>query len=256
MVTSITRALLRPAATVLAGAAFLAGAAAVLPASAAPIVFFGENLAPAGGVSGAPVTARSSFLAGLSGGVGTENFEAEGGNVPPIALSFPGSSGGITATLNAGAGGVCDGVLAAVGGIACGIGRYATSGSNYFQTTSTSYSISFDTPISAFGFYGTDVGDFSGQLTVQLDGGTPLTVGHTIGAPNGSLIFWGFIDPAASYSTITFGSTTTSDVFGFDDMTIGDLEQVVIRTPEPGTLAVLGVGLALLGAACRRRGRS
>ena len=83
----------------------LLGAVALLfiqPANAGLSQFFGQdqspnNMVPPGGMA---ATARANFLAALSGGVGTETFEgfATGTNLP-LNLSFPGSSGSITATL-------------------------------------------------------------------------------------------------------------------------------------------------------------
>lgn len=53
---------------------------------AAPQPFFGENQLPSGTVSGDPATARANFLAALSGGVGTEDFEAiTSGTSSPIS---------------------------------------------------------------------------------------------------------------------------------------------------------------------------
>src|SRR5687768_8926972 len=78
---------------------------AVAPSMAAPITFFGEDLG-LGEATPLPafpnaLAARTDFLSNLSGGVGTENFESfANGADEPLAISFPGSTGSITATLN------------------------------------------------------------------------------------------------------------------------------------------------------------
>ena len=71
------------------------------------------------------------------------------------------------------------------------------------------------------------------------------------GQNNGSLLFWGFIDTAATYTSISLRNTSSSDRFGFDDMVIGDREQVTL--PEAGTLGLLGMSIVALGVAGRRR---
>ena len=62
------------------------------------------------------------------------------------------------------------------------------------------------------------------------------------------LRFWGFYDTSTAYKQITFGNTTSGvDIFGFDDMVIGDLGQIR-HIPEPATLLLAGLGLVGLAA--------
>lgn len=217
-------------------------------ANAAPVIYFGENLTPGGTVTGVPVTARASFLAALSGGVGTEDFEGFSlGDPAPLALSFPGSTGSITATLTGAGTDIHTG----------GSGRFPTSGNNYVETPGGGdFVIDFGSSIAAFGFYGTDLGDIGNDLVITLTDTNNVDTSFTVdvaGTPNGGLIFWGFTDTTTEYDRITFTNTPgTGDVFGFDDMTIGDLQQV-ITVSEPGMLASFGLGLIGLGFARRRK---
>lgn len=231
-------------------AALIAAAAACSTAQAVPTVFFGENTTPGGVVSGAPVTARTSFLASLVG-VGSEGFETQSiGSTAPIGLTFAGSTGSITATL----GGA--GELAGNSTICCG--RFnTTSGGSQVWNVSGLFDITFSSAVSAFGFYGTDIGDFSGKITVALEDTvgniTNFVVDNTVNGPDGSLLFWGFIDPTTAYKKISFGNTNSgTDYFGFDDMVIGDRGQINNNVPEPGAMVLIGVALAGLGLARRR----
>lgn len=222
-----------------------------IPASAAPILYFGENLTPNGTVSGSPLTARNNFVGSLTSGVSTENFETGG-----LSLTFPGSTGNIGATLSGG--------NASVSNVA-DLGRFATSGTRFVETESGSgFTIDFTDPISAFGFYGTDIGDFGNQLTLVLEnGGTvELAFDHTVGSDgstDGALAFFGFIDEDDAYTKIIFeNQPLDTDVFGFDDMIIGDVGQIgtiippTTVVPVPASLVMLLTALFGTAFAARR----
>jgi len=199
--------------------------------SQASLIFFGEDLSPNTSTVNSD-SANADFLASLIA-AGTEDFESfSAGQNGPLAVDF-GTAG--IATLS-GSGEIRSSASA---------GRFATSGTNYWNTRED-FTIEFSQAISAFGFYGTDIGDFAGQITLEfLSGATSnVTVDNTVNAPNAALLFWGIIDNANPFTKITFGNTNSSDVFGFDDMTIAVASQIVTNpVPEPSTLAILALGL-------------
>jgi hypothetical protein len=226
-------------------------ALAMLPlsANATFTTFFGEDLGGGEGVR-LPAhpnadAARDDFIFALSG-VGTEDFEVghSTGATAPLVVTFPGSSGAITATI------LGSGAISTVPSGTNGVGRYPISGNNYWEGTE-SFSITFSKDIAAFGFYGVDIGDFDGNLTVTyVDGATTtLTVPNSTNIAGGSVLYYGFIDSDHLFNELTFGNTAAGvDFFAFDDFTIGDIGQVV---PEPTTLWLLSIGL--LGLCAKRR---
>jgi len=225
---------------------------------AAPTIYFGEDTSTAGtGPGPNSAAARASFESGLTG-VGNEDFESQTvGAHAPLVLSFPGSGGTLGATLTGT--GYVDNTASAGDPGGANPGRFPTSGDQFWEVTTGSFAISFDSPISAFGFYGTDIGDFVTQqmnlvLTDTGSGTTNIVVPHSLNIANNAnaSLFWGFIDPSVQYTSVSFTNAGGGDVFAFDDMVIGDAGQIT-TTPEPGTIALFGVGLAALGLRRRKR---
>ncbi|TWU54529.1 hypothetical protein Poly51_32480 [Rubripirellula tenax] len=236
------------------------------PANAGIMSFFGVDSSPFGTVpaGGNAATARGNFLAGLTG-VGTEDFEGIAlGTSNSTPLTFPGTTGNITATLTSTSSFEVRSTNSA--------GAYPTSGTRYLRTSTSTdpneFAINFDSPIAAFGFYGTDLGDSGGgDVVLTLTNGTTETLTVPVGNntttfQSDNLIFFGFISDTDSYSSIAFGNNGgTGDVWGFDDMTIGDIGQVIDpnngAVPEPTSLAIFAtlglVGVGVVGARRRKK---
>jgi hypothetical protein len=228
---------------------------------AAPITFFGEDLG-LGDAADTPLAstpnadaAQAAFLATLLN-PGVETFEDESGSFP-LAISF---ANGVTATLTGG------GFVEILSDTDTDAGRYGVTGDadpdeRFWRTEGgeNAFTITFSSPVSAFGFYGVDIGDFDGQVTATTAGGLNqvFNIGNSTSIEGGSVLFWGVIDPDASFISVAFGNTGSGDdIFGFDDFTIGTPEQVVgAAVPEPATLVMFGSGLALTAAVLRHRAR-
>jgi hypothetical protein len=257
----------------------LAVATAFAAAHAAPVVYNGFTQNPTcssgGGLgsnacstlfapSGAALAERNAFYSSLTAGVSTQDFESTpASTVPPLVLNF-GFAGTATVT---GLGSV----LANDPVDVIPFGRFATSGTQYFSTSvggTQTLEIGFSQKVAAFGFYGIDLGDVGGSVELDLFDGTTLVTSVTVQPSlgngffselNGSMRFFGLAYTTNSFDRIRFNLTGNSgdpDVFAFDDLVVADAKQVLPpnRTPEPGSLALVGAALALAGAARRRRG--
>jgi hypothetical protein len=233
---------------------------ALVTAQAAPVTFSGIDNNGNANVALATTpnsdAARNNFFTNLVG-VGTETFETQTvGNTSPLPINF-GAAG--TATLLGG------GIVASVTpGTTNGFGRSrvpSASSSHYWEVSAGgagNFSVGFSAPISAFGFYGIDIGDFAGTLTLELtdtlNNVTNLAVpAAAINVADGSVLYFGFYDLSTQYTSIAFQTTTgTGDTFAFDNFSIGSFDQVV-PAPEPVSIAVLGTGLLGLRFVRRRR---
>lgn len=206
---------------------------------ATPIVFFGEDLS--GGRVNAD-EANANFMSNFTGAV-TEDFEAfDFNDSAPISLDF----------------GVCG--TAALSGNGRindheSVGREATSGSKYWETNQN-FRITFTESISAFGFYGSDIGDYGGEVILNYTNGSTTTIGigNTIRANDSSVLFFGFYedDINKAFDFISFSNTEGSDWFGFDDMSIATYDQIN-SVPEPSTILLMGIGLLGVAGYCRKR---
>ncbi|MDO8419640.1 MAG: PEP-CTERM sorting domain-containing protein [Rubrivivax sp.] len=251
------------------GLTLLLLACAALAAQASPTVYEGYVASPDQKVdpSGLPATSRSAFQATLDAAtIKREDFEVFSRNDVPSTLF-----GGVASLLNVPSGtGRIENVAVDVSGDFPG--RFNTTGTNtvpnagtWWQSTDT-FTIDFgDAAYSAFGFYGTDIGDFNGALdiTFSLDGGSIHTeIISDTPAETGSLRFWGITDSNRKFDKLVFRvyfqnacevpNECVPDFAGFDDLIVANLPTGQ-PMPEPTSLAL--VGLSLLGLAASRRRR-
>ncbi len=239
---------------------------AATPALASTTVYAGQDVNPGPGLAVATNpnadAASASFQSALDGN-SVESFEGfANGTSAPLNLSFTGSAGSLNATLS-GSGTV----RTAPRSSPTGSGQFAVDGNNYFFIDGTSFTVTFDSPIAAFGFFAADLEDLVGiNVTLNYDGGgsAAYNLGDVYGPysgpflASGSVHFLGFIDVDNPFASVVFsGVNAGGDFLAFDKFTIGDAAQVVNPPsgviPEPATWAMMIAGFGLVGGAMRRR---
>jgi hypothetical protein len=62
---------------------------------------------------------------------------------------------------------------------------------------------------------------------LPIEGDPLIPINHTVGAENGALYFWGFVDTAQTYTQARFYSSTTEDVFGIDDLVFAPASSIL-----------------------------
>lgn len=223
-------------------------------AGAAPQTFYGydEGLGnnvrlPAHAQSDA---ARQAFLQQLVPGIVTETFEQIAVTPPVYALrNITLDFGGQTALLS-GLGLVFDspppGTANPINGIPSGV--YPTSG-NRGWLSADDFELSFTQPQVALGFYGVDIGDFKGQLTLDLvhadQSTTHLLASSGVVNLGGAVQFFGVLSVDKPFVAVRFGNSAPSgyDGFVFDDLTVATAAQLA-PVPEPagGWMLLAGLG--------------
>ena len=177
--------------------------------------FEAEDLTPSETVTTGPSDEQALFLAELTVS-GVEDYESftDGED-----LTFGTSTvNGVTVTYNSSA--------TVFGTPVAGRFNTTSGGANWLQVggSLTFLSLTFDVPIAAWGAYLTDVGDFTGQVSMVLykSGGGTVThdITHTVAGPSGGLMFVGFVDGIDEYDQIDFVSTSVLEVIGIDDMRV------------------------------------
>lgn len=208
------------------------------PIRGSVITFFGEDTFGGSRPPAIPnsLAARNTFL-GLFDTWGVEDFESTplGTNVSSVSLNF----GFTTGIIN-----VLVGYLNVLDMEQRG--RHEVSGSRFLEhlvpagAAPIAIEVLFARPITGFGFFGTDAGDWGEQLSVVVNGARYL-IPHVTETRDGNaaVFFFGI------YSSDPFDRVVIENIspysypaFGYDDF--------IAAVPEPGTVGLLALGLGIV----------
>ena len=220
-------------------------------ASAAPILSISAQGAAAAG------QAESDFLATLNGGFVTETFDDNSFYTPGVQSGTVVSQMGVGTFTSevAGSGGLCDsgsfscnaGLAILDSGTSPFNGRFAVSGNNWLDSMDArEMSFAPAAGYNAMGFYMTDPNDSGGRFSI---GGEDFLFQDIFGSAlgNGSIFYITLFD-AAGLGDVSIFSNNSNDGYGLDNVTVG-----TVTVPEPGTVALLALGLVGLLVARKRK---
>ncbi|WP_323750770.1 PEP-CTERM sorting domain-containing protein [Marinobacter sp.] len=221
-------------ATVVAVLMFAGGAGS---AAAAPVI----NISSEG--FSAAQAAEAAFLGNLNAGYITETFDSgyTVGAQSPTITSLAGV-GSFTMDL-AGTGGACDtspyscsaGLAVLDSSSSPYSGRFDISPDNWLDSMDAQeMTISPSGGYTAMGFYMTDPNDAGGRFSI---GGMNFSFSDIFGSAlgNGKVFYISLYDDSG-LGDLSIYSNHSNDGYGLDNVTVGTV-------PEPGTLALMGLGL-------------
>ena len=129
-------------------------------------------------------------------------------------------------------------------------GGYSGGFLDGFDPSDRDVTITFDSPVSAFGFDKNNLSPGGFTVTIQFSSGPSQVFANA--TPN-SLSFFGWQSDASDITSVIVGNDNSFFGFDFDNFTFGG--QSASTVPEPTSLALFGIGtcVAAVGAALRRR---
>jgi len=111
-------------------------------------------------------------------------------------------------------------------------------------TSNGPLTITFAGPVSAFGFDTSTIVGPSFAITINFTSGSPYT--NTFSTVSTVPSFYGFQSTSTNISSVIVGGGTTQFTFAIDNFRFTSV-------PEPGTVWLMGGGVALLAVLYRRR---
>ena len=131
----------------------------------------------------------------------------------------------------------------------CRGGAQATTGCITATTGANGFTFAFGDSINAFGLF-VIKSPASNVPTLTLN--DESITGNYAASGSLQIGFFGLIDDASPFTSVTLSGITAGNLLGFDDVNFGAAEPVTPSVPEPSSLALLLGGLSGLGAVVRR----